>query len=101
MSNPALSPRLPAAVYGGRTVTVETRYTAAVRTTITLPAPLTWADVAHYRVKYGTLFLTLKDGSELPFELNYIDLADIEIKFPDETRILDPDTGARLPGTEV
>ncbi len=48
MSNPTLSPRLPAAVYGGRTVTVETRYTAAVRTTITLPAPLTWADVEQY-----------------------------------------------------
>ena len=48
MSDPTLSPHPPAAAPGGQTVTVETCYTAAVRTTITLPAPLTWADVEQY-----------------------------------------------------
>ncbi len=52
-------------------------------------------------VKLGTLFLILKDGRDLAFATNYLELEDIEMDSPDATRILDPDTGERLPGTAV
>ena len=96
----ALTAPSPADAPAGQTVLVETAYTAYINTEITLPAPLTWADVKRFWVKWGVLHAVLTDDRELTFALDDLDMDTLDYKRPDTTRILQPGTFAPLAGDD-
>jgi hypothetical protein len=70
-------------------VTIQTTTKLVIDTEITLPEGKSWDDVDIWSVKWGTLHVTWKDGSEDEYELDEIDPVSIgEIKAPDEVSIL-------------
>ncbi|MBO9428158.1 hypothetical protein [Sulfitobacter sp. R18_1] len=70
-------------------VTIQTTTKLVVDTEVTLPEGKSWEDVDAWSVKWGTLRVTWKDGSEDEYELDEIDPVSIgEIKAPDEVSIL-------------
>jgi hypothetical protein len=66
---------------------IECMYTATTTTCFDMPEGKTWDDVEHWHVKWGTLHLTFKDGTEEQITTDYIELDAIDVKRPDAVGI--------------
>ncbi len=70
---------------------VTTTYTLSTDTIIDLPDGKTWDDVAHWHVKWGTLFLAFKGDPEtkpaLEIQTDEATLDNFECKRPDITTV--------------
>ena len=62
-------------------------YTATTTTCFDMPEGKTWDDVEHWHVKWGTLHLTFKDGTEEQITTDYIELDAIDVERPDAVGI--------------
>jgi len=66
---------------------ISTTYTITSETTLDLPDPYTWDDVETFHVKWQTLYLFFKDGTEAEIELRDPQIEDFDFKRPDSTEV--------------
>lgn len=70
-----------------REYTLDLFYSAGASANVRLPAGKTWDDVDHWHVKWDTLYLTLKDGTELEVGLDISGADIIDYKRPDSVEV--------------
>ena len=72
-------------------ICVQPTYFFTGNTHLTLPDPITWDDVASWFVKWDILFLTLKNGTELEFNLDSCCCQEMDLKRPASVTLLPVD----------
>ena len=82
---------------------VITDYTLSSTTTFDMPDGKVWSDVEFWHVKWGTLFLTFKDGTAKEVETNEATLDSCDWKRPSltEIRFTDEDGDADWSADEI
>lgn len=73
-----------------RDYTLHLSYSAGASADFELPEGKTWEDVDYWHVKWDTLYLTLKDGTEVEIQLA-ISGAEIDYKRPTEVDVVEDD----------
>lgn len=73
-------------------IAIECDYTVTSYDVIDLPEDKTWDDVTDVFVKWGTLFLTFSDKSQLEKELRVLSWDTLDMKYPATERVYATDT---------